>query len=358
MAVTFFIPLRPTDEFKSKTNFIKNITKMKRAITITIALLIGSFSYAQDGLEQKLKALESNDTTSVEITETFEVEEEIEGLKVTEQTTSWSPAKSDTTTVRFGKRRIVIIEKDGSTSIEIPERNDTFTFDSDKDKDFTYKRKARFKGHWAGLEWGFNGFMDANRSINMKDDLKYLELRQGRSWNINLNILQQSFGLGTDKVGLVTGLGFEFNDYHFRNPLTLKVENGITMPDSSYLLNPDRNVTKTKLSMSHLTLPLLLEFQIPTSHDRHRVFISAGVIGGVRLGSHTKIEYEGANKGKDKVKNDYNLSSFRYGFTARVGYRSLKLFANYYPTPLFEEGKSQGPNVYPFSVGLILLSFN
>jgi len=332
---------------------------MKKAILISIALLIGSFSYAQEGLEQKLKALESSDTTAVESTEQYDVEVDVEGLKVTEQSTPWSPSKSDTTTVRFGKRRIVIIEKDGSTSIEIPERNDTFTFDSHKDKDFTYKRKPRFKGHWAGFEWGFNGFMDPNNSINMKDELKYLELRQGRSWNINLNILQQSFGFGTDKVGLVTGLGFEFNDYHFRNPITLMVNSdGITVPNYSYDEDLTKNVTKTKLSMSHLTVPLLLEFQIPTSHDRHRVFLSAGVIGGVRLGSHTKIEYEGLSKGKDKVKNDYNLSAFRYGFTARVGYRSLKLFANYYPTPLFEEGKSQGPNVYPFSVGLILLSFN
>ena len=244
---------------------------MKKALFITIALLVGAFTYSQDVLEQKLKALESNDTTAIDSIEVSDLEVDVDGLKVTEHSTSWSQSKSDTTTVRFGKRRIVIIEKDGSTSIEIPERNDTFTFDSDKDKDFTYKKKPRFKGHWAGFEWGFNGFMDPNNSINMKDELKYLELRQGRSWNINLNILQQSFGLGTDKVGLVTGLGFEFNDYHFRNPITLKVENGVTLPDSSYFLNPDRNVTKSKLSMSHLTVPLLLEFQIGRASCRERV---------------------------------------------------------------------------------------
>ena len=59
---------------------------------------------------------------------------------------------------------------------------------------------------------------------------------------------------------------------------------------------------------------------------------------------------------KDKNKQDFNLSTFRYGFTARVGYRGLKLYATYYPVQLFEVDK--GPEVYPFSVGLILFNFN
>jgi hypothetical protein len=319
---------------------------------ITLLISIVSLSiYAQDIHEAKLISLESSDTTKVK--QQTEIVAEADGMKKIEK--SDASAKSDTTTIRFGKRRIVIIEKDGSTSIEVPDHKDNYSFDPSKDRDFIYKKKPKFKGHWAGFEWGVNGLMDANQSINLKDDLKYLELRQARSWNFNLNVLQYSFGFGTDKVGLVTGLGFEWNNYHFRNGTTIKVENGITVEDNTYLLDPNKNITKSKLSTSHITVPLLLEFQIPTSRDRHRIFLSTGVIGGLRVGSHTKIEYDGASKGKDKVRNDFNLSSFRYGLTARVGYRGLKLFANYYPTALFEEDK--GPEVYPFSVGFILLSF-
>lgn len=251
---------------------------------------------------------------------------------------------STTTTIRLRNRSIIIIEKNGSTSIEIP-----------KSRDVAQVSQPRFKGHWSGFEWGFNGFMTPNGSINMRDDNKFLELRQGRSWNINLNFLQYSLGFGSDKIGLVTGLGLEFNDYHFRNPTTLKVVDGITVKDESYFLNQNINVTKTKLTTINLTAPLLMEFQIPTSSDKHRIFFSAGVIGGVRIKSHTKIVYDGASKGKDKERSDFNQSTFRYGLTTRIGYRGLKFFANYYPTPLFENGK--GPEIYPFSVGLVLLSF-
>lgn len=325
---------------------------MKQLLVLFIYLIIGSSVFAQNNMEQTLKNLENNDTTVI-VDKEIIIQEPI-GIESNEMMDTVKSSISDTTTIRFGKRKIIVIEKDGSTSIEIPEKHESYSFDSDDEKDFTYNKKPSFKGHWAGFEWGFNGFMDPNHSINMKDDLKYLELRQGRSWNINLNVMQYSLGFGTDKIGLVTGLGLEFNDYHFRNETNIKVDNGVTVVDSFYIDN-NLNVTKSKLSTTHLTVPLLLEFQIPTGDNRHRIFFSTGVIGGVRIGSHTKVEFEGSTEGKDKKKDDYNISSFRYGITARVGYRGLKLFANYYPTPFFEDSK--GDEIYPFSVGLILLSF-
>ncbi|MFP4557242.1 MAG: outer membrane beta-barrel protein [Bacteroidales bacterium] len=327
---------------------------MKKIITISVAILFCIPVFAQENQEEEvLKKLEANTDSIAKGDNNMNAESQDQQ---DEDNMSEQEAKTDTTTIRFGKKKIVIVEKDGSTSVEIPDDEEFKSVDDFTGNDFTFKRKPSFKGHWAGFEWGFNGFMDANQSINMKDDLRYLELKQGRSWNLNLNILQYSLGFGTDKVGLVTGLGFEFNNYHFRNQITLKVdETGITVPDSSYFADPNKNVTKSKLSTTHLTAPLLLEFQIPTQSDRHRIFFSAGVIGGVRIGTSTKVKYEGTSNGKDKVKDDYNLSPFRYGFTARIGYRQLKLFANYYPTPLFEEGK--GDEIYPFSLGLILLNF-
>mgnify|MGYP000923731005 FL=1 len=167
--------------------------------------------------------------------------------------------------------------------------------------------------------------------------------------------MQYSIGLGSDKVGLVTGMGLEFNNYHFSNPISLKIEDGITTVDSSYI-NADYRVDKTKLSTTNLTLPLLLEFQIPTGEKKHRIYMSAGIIGGLRLGSHTKVVYDDGDKRKDKNRGDFNIATFRYGFTARMGYRAIRLYANYYPVQLFE--KDKGPEVYPFSVGLVLIPFS
>lgn len=303
-------------------------------LTLAIVLLFASAatSFGQN-LEESLKVLESPDTTIAK-TETAAP------IIVADTTTS----NIDTTKIRLGRRSVIIIDKGTTTSVEIPDREEY------RDWDVTYKEKRKFRGHWSGFEFGVNGFMDKNQSMIMKDDLAYMDLKQARSWNVNINFLQYSLGFGTDKAGLVTGMGIEFNDYHFSSETTLKNDNGVTKVDSSFV---DFNVSKSKLSTTYFTVPLLLEFQIPAGH--HRLYVSGGIIGGVRLGSHTKVVYNDGGKEKKKNRDDFNLSTFRYGLTTRVGYRGLRLFANYYPTSLFE--KDKGPELYPFSLGLVLIDF-
>ena len=53
-----------------------------------------------------------------------------------------------------------------------------------------------------------------------------MDLNTGRSWNFNLNILEYGIGLGTDKIGIVTGLGFEWTNYVFDD------QNSITKDDT------------------------------------------------------------------------------------------------------------------------------
>ena len=114
------------------------------------------------------------------------------------------------------------------------------------------------------------------------------------------------------------------------------------------------NIVKSKLNMTYLTAPLLLEVQIPAG--KKRIHLSAGVIGGVKIASNTKIKYEiSGQKSKEKSKGDFNLSPLRYGATVRLGYRAVNVFANYYFMPLF--GENGGPELYPFSIGLSLIPF-
>lgn len=259
-------------------------------------------------------------------------------------------AKGDTVVVRLGKKKMVIVDSKDKTVIEIPEKS------KKSDEIIEYKEVKKFKGHWSGFELGINGFMDNNRSMTQTGDIAWMDLKQARSWNTNINLTQYSIGFGTDKAGLVTGLGLEFNDYHFSNPISLKVVDGVTVVDSSYIQAGYR-VEKTKITMSHLTLPLLLEFQLPMGEKRKdRIYISAGVVGGVRLGSHTKVVYDDGSRRKDKNRSDFNIATLRYGLTARMGYKGIRLFANYYPVQLFEKGK--GPELYPFAIGLVLVPFD
>ncbi|BDX37637.1 hypothetical protein CYCD_09920 [Tenuifilaceae bacterium CYCD] len=321
-------------------------------LLLTGLFLMGYIGMMAQDQESLLRNLETKDTLKkdsqivlkVEDTITVTTRDTIAKIK----TDTIKSEKSDTSIIRIGKKRIVVVDSNNKTTIEFPEKDEY---------NYEFKEKERFEGHWAGLEFGINGFMDKNQSINLKGDLEPLDLKQARSWNFNINFMQYSLGFGTDKAGLVTGMGLEFNNYHFSNPISLKVENGITSIDSSYII-AGYDVQKTKLSTTNLTVPLLLEFQIPTGDENHRIYLSAGVIGGLRLGSHTKVVYDDGDKKKDKNHGDFNIATFRYGLTARVGYRGLRLFANYYPVQLFEKGKTNGLEVYPFSVGLVLIPFN
>jgi hypothetical protein len=97
-------------------------------------------------------------------------------------------------------------------------------------------------------------------------------------------------------------------------------------------------------------MPLLLEFQC---HKKSRpakptFFLSAGVIGSVKVASRQKMMF--ADNRVYINKNDFNLAPFKLDATARIGNNSFTLFANYSLTTLFE--KNKGPELYPLTVGL------
>ena len=97
-------------------------------------------------------------------------------------------------------------------------------------------------------------------------------------------------------------------------------------------------------------MPLILEAQIPLSNSNHTINIGAGVIGAVKLGSHTKVVYYTESKQKDKVKDDFSLNTLRWGATGRIGYEFFQIYGTCYFTSLFEKGK--GPELYPYEIGV------
>lgn len=250
----------------------------------------------------------------------------------------------DTVRVVLGSRGISIVEGKEGTEIKVMEMEDF------PKKNYKHKKK-KFRPHFAGLEVGLNNYVTSDLSLSLPSEDAYMDLNTGKSWNWNLNIIDYGFGLGSDYVGLATGLGFEFINYNFNGQNSIRKEDG-TGAIIEYVPDYAGNITKSKLNATYIYAPLLLEFQIPAG--RKRVHISGGVIGGIKLWSNSKMKYTIAGeKSKEKAKGDYNLSPLRWGFTARVGYRALNLYANYYMTPLFKE--NLGPELYPFSVGLSLI---
>ena len=207
------------------------------------------------------------------------------------------------------------------------------------------KNKAKFKGHWSGLEMGLNNYL--TNDLSMDPGVPYMELNSGKSWNFNFNFAQTSVPLIGNRVGLVSGLGLEWSNYHFTNNNTI-YKDGTTNTIAAYDLS-GIPLKKNRLQTTYLTAPLLLEIQLGSSNLDKRLSIAGGVIGGLKLGAHTKYK---TNNDKNKNKDDFYLQTFRYGFTARVNYGNIGLYFNYYDTPLFIKGK--GPaELHPFASGLV-----
>ena len=214
------------------------------------------------------------------------------------------------------------------------------------------KKRDRFKGNWTGLELGVNGYLNNQNTLELPNNYDFLSLNYSKSLNFNYNFFQQSLPIIGKRFGMVTGLGFHWNNYKFDNLTTTLKEgpNGIT---GYYDMDSTKNYQKSKLTVTYLVVPLLFEFQTNRFHDLNSFHISAGVIGGVRIGTHTKQEYTTDNgTSKPKVYDDFYLNPYKLDATVRLGWGSLNLYSTYSLVPMFRNNK--GPELYPFTVGIIL----
>jgi hypothetical protein len=243
-------------------------------------------------------------------------------------------SNGDTTKIKFGDRKFVMIKD---------EDNDKKKKNNDDDDDFV---------HWAGLDLGVNGFLNANNKLQMPNGYNFLDLNYARSLNFNANFFEHGFKIYRHNIQLVTGLGFEFNHYSFRNPITL-------FADSNYAgayWDSSMTYEKNKLNTSFITLPLMLEFNTNNKDADRSFHISGGIILSYNIATKTKQEYSINGYEFDvKKKDDYNINPFRYSATVRAGFGDFNLFASYALNTLFETNK--GPKLYPFTVGLTLCNF-
>lgn len=247
--------------------------------------------------------------------------------------------KGDTTKLKIGEIKILIID-DGK-------KNGTDTISIDKTK----KKKNKHKNHWAGIDLGVNGYFTSPPSLDIPKEYEFLQLDYDRSHTWSINFWEQNIRLYQNYVGIVTGMGVEFNKYQFDKQYTL-----IPAIDSVGAIISGLNYKKNSLLANYLSIPLLLEFN--TSNNPKKSFhIAAGIVGGYRIGSKTKQIYEISGKDyKSKIKDDYNLNPFKYSATARIGYGKLNLFATYGLSELFNDKK--GPALYPFTLGITLVGFD
>lgn len=209
----------------------------------------------------------------------------------------------------------------------------------------------RFSGHWCGVNFGFVNFANVDYSDYAPSEDGFMDLDYVNSFVMQLNIFQQSINLvPRNNFGLVIGLGLEYQRLRFDNKhrsIALNEDKKVV----PWEIDPEWNVKKNSFKTLYLTIPLLMEVQFPALRSQ-QIYISAGVMGGVRLHSKTKIVYnnQNGNKKKDKVSDDFSMIPVKADAIARIGYRGLNVWGSYTLTRMFKSGK--GPELHPYSIGL------
>ncbi len=248
----------------------------------------------------------------------------------------YNDKKGDTTHIRFGNKKITIID-------------DKDIYGEKKD---TIKKKVnnKFNGHWAGIEIGINGYLNSKNSFAVPAGYEYLSLQYEKSCNVNLNFFDLNFNLINNHFGLVTGLGFEYNNYRFDKAVVIN-------PDSSYIYGSKvenfKNL-KSKLVVNYLTIPLFFEYQTNNKNKVNSFHISVGAELGIRASAHFKHTWATSDDQYHlmKISDDFYLNDYKLNALVRIGWGKLNFYGTYSLTPLFKDYR--GPQLYPFTAGITL----
>lgn len=203
-------------------------------------------------------------------------------------------------------------------------------------------------GRWAGIGIHYSGMVTNLGNFSLPAGAERMT-QSVKSIGVTLNPVDFIL-VGNQSFRLLTGLGFELNNFRFDQDIALKYENGVTTVDEQYLAQ-GVNLSKSKLFTAYMNIPILIEFQTGRNHN---FFINGGVIGGLRIGAHTKIQGKSSIiGGTAKDHSSFGLRNFHYGYTLNFGYSHIGFNLTYYHSPLWRKGA--GPQVRQVNAGISLV---
>jgi hypothetical protein len=209
---------------------------------------------------------------------------------------------------------------------------------------FSKKNPNKF---WSGLDIGYNGYLTPAGNTKMLPAYSHFNYKQGKSIYLGFNLFERNISLYKNRLGLVTGLGLDYNNYRFSG-----VVYPFDTPDSLGNRSEKEYVTN-RMRTLYATVPLLLAVDL-SKKGKDGLKLSFGLVGGLRMTSHTKEKVAaGGDVVKTKTRWDMGLNPFRVNTHARLSYGDFGLFASYSLTSMFRSTPLM-PEVYPFQIGISL----
>lgn len=231
--------------------------------------------------------------------------------------------KTDTTEIKVGRTRIVIIGEPKIDRIYV-DKDSVYGDYHDEDDEPEEEEEGKqdlIDVTGPQLDLGFLYTRDNGSPTESIRTLKQqMELDNGRSLSFALYLINLNLNLYRRNVNFRTGLGFEYNNYHFRKNITV-----VPRADTFQVVNETIDFSKNKLLSRYIVVPALLHLQTNKIKNGNRFFVAGGVEFGYFIGGRSKQVSD--EKGKVKVNDDFNFRRIKYDLVARAGYGDWSVFA-------------------------------
>ena len=165
-----------------------------------------------------------------------------------------------------------------------------------------------------------------------------LDLRSGKSSNVNIWIFMQRLNITKGILNLKYGLGLEMFNYRYESNISYH-------KNPAYIFRDSINFSKNKLSTGYLTIPFMVNINTHPGQKKG-LSLSAGVSAGYLIASRNKQISD--ERGKTKTRGDFDLEQFRLAYIGELGLGPIRLFGSYSMNPLHQNGLRQ----YPYSMGI------
>lgn len=257
-----------------------------------------------------------------------------EAIRVIQTMPKWKPA--------------ILADKPINEMVRLPINFSLSNGEELEDVEEEEEERKLYDAHWAGFDFGTLILMsDLFKTDFAAND--YWKNNVARSAVFNFNFFDYKFPIIKQYLGLTTGLGWNFTTIG----LAKNYDIAHTSDTIFAVVNTSQNYRANTLNVQYITIPLLLEFATK-KEQKKSFYLSAGVIGGIRVFSNTRQtgKFGNGDRFDLNVRSKYNLAPFTLEATVRAGFGPVGLFATYNLNTLFKEGKTVA--VYPFRTGITL----
>jgi len=263
----------------------------------------------------------------------------------TDTTGKQTPPQYDT--IRIGG--ITIIRKTGTKEREIIH-----------DKEYKIRNRkntekpSNLTTNWWILDIGFSNYTDktvyasaAAQAYAPGSNETWLELKDGKSRNVNVWFFMQKLNVAKHVLNLKYGLGLELNNYHYKRPVRYNA-NPPAVPNAPVVSldgTANRTYEKNKLAADYLTVPMMVNLNF-TPQRKKGFGLSAGISVGYLYSARNKTIT--SDEGKKKAKDDFSLEKWKLAYIAELSLGPVRFYGSYAFSSMYERGLDITPYNFGF----------